>query len=383
MAVAIGLAVPVVILGVVWGTALGFGTDVATVFRAAVDVWLLGHGVDVTFVLAGDTATALGLPGAGAPVVVTVAVIGIGMLTVLLGRRAGRRIARTGRATLGTVFAVLVFAAASLGLALLVTHPNAHPSTWQSAVLPALVFAAGVLWGVLAEPAVGSSDALGRVREVLASDGRRATLAREAVRGAAGSVLLVIAASSVAIALLLVAHYAQVIQLYESLHGGIVGGAVLTLGEFAALPNLVVWAASWFTGTGFALGQGSHVSPVGTAVGPVPAVPVLGAIPTADSAFGFLGLLVPLVAAGFVGVGLRARLARVLDDVDVPAIAIVAVGGGATGGILLGVLAAASGGSAGPGRLVDVGPNPWLTGLVAAVELAVALAVGMAVARRR
>ena len=61
-----------------------------------------------------------------------------------------------------------------------------------------------------------------------------------------------------------------------------------------------------------------------------------------------------------------------------PAILIVGLGGGAAGAVLFGLLAWASAGSAGPGRLVDVGPSPIAVALVALLELAPAIAIGIA-----
>jgi len=53
------------------------------------------------------------------------------------------------------------------------------------------------------------------------------------------------------------------------------------------------------------------------------------------------------------------------------------LGIGVVGGILLGLLAWISAGAAGPGRLVDVGPSPWLVGGVAAIEFGVAATVAL------
>jgi hypothetical protein len=60
----------------------------------------------------------------------------------------------------------------------------------------------------------------------------------------------------------------------------------------------------------------------------------------------------------------------------------VAAGGGLSGGLVLGFLAAASSGAAGPGRLAEVGPDPILVGLIAALEFAVGTGIGLAAASR-
>ena len=46
--IAIGVAIPLVPLTIVWATHFGFGPDWLIFWRAAADVWLIGHGVDVS-----------------------------------------------------------------------------------------------------------------------------------------------------------------------------------------------------------------------------------------------------------------------------------------------------------------------------------------------
>jgi Family of unknown function (DUF6350) len=176
------------------------------------------------------------------------------------------------------------------------------------------------------------------------------------------------------VAALVVLSYAEIITLYERLHADVLGGAVLTLGELAFLPNLVVWAAAWLIGPGFALGTGSAVSPLATTLGPVPAIPLLGAIPAGETSFGFAGLAVPVVA-GFLAGAVTGRGVR---DESVATRALTGLMIGVVGGALLGGLAALSGGAAGPGRLADVGPDPLMVALFGALEIGIAAVLGMA-----
>jgi len=106
-------------------------------------------------------------------------------------------------------------------------------------------------------------------------------------------------------------------------------------------------------------------------------------MPTADLAFGFLGILLP-VAAGFVAAFfIRPALVRNLGSyATLRWIALTVLGIALVGGVLIGFMAWASGGAAGPGRLIDVGPAPLRTGGVAAVEFLIAAAVGMYAASR-
>ena len=392
LVVAIGVAIPLVPLTILWAAQFGFGPDWAIFWRGAADIWLIGHGVDVTFTLDPTTASALGVAGAGAPVKITIALLGFALLTLLLGVRAGERVAETGHRALGELTTLVVFGAASSVVTLTALNSAARPSIWQGVVLPTLVFAVGLFLGVLREGRERGPDAArSRLRDWIDAwrPQVRAALAG-ALRAGAAAAAITTLVSAVAVALLIAVNYAQIIRLYESLHTEVVGVVALTAGELAFLPNLVIWAASWFVGPGFAIGTGSHVSPLGTALGPMPTIPLLGALPTGDLAFGFAGLLVPVVAGFLAGAAVRPILVRALDaSADhngpaphLPGLVVTALGGGVFGGVLLGVLAAVSGGAAGPGRFQQVGPDALAVGLAATIEFAVAIGIGLAASGR-
>jgi hypothetical protein len=136
-------------------------------------------------------------------------------------------------------------------------------------------------------------------------------------------------------------------------------------------------------GPGFAIGAGSTVSPLGTTLGPIPSIPVFGALPQGDFVFAFIGLLVPILAGFLVGALLSGPLAeRVRSIGRLTWMLGAGLGTGVVGGAILGLLAWSSAGSIGPGRLQTVGPDPLLVGLVAALELGVSAFVGMAASRR-
>lgn len=387
LVVAIGVAIPLVPLTILWAAQFGFAPDWAIFWRGAADIWLIGHGVEVTFTLDPTTAAALGVAGAGAPVRITIALLGFALLTVLLGVRAGERVAETGHRAIGESTALIVFGAASAIVTLTAVNVAARPSIWQGVLLPTIVFAIGLFLGVLREGRERGPDAAGKSLRERIDRWRppvRAAVAG-ALRAGAAAVAITTLVSAVAIAVLIAVHYAQIIRLYESLHTEVIGGVAVTAGELAFLPNLVIWAASWFVGPGFAIGAGSHVSPLGTALGPVPTIPLLGALPTGDLAFGFAGLLVPVVAGFLAGAATRPILIRALDRADaphLPGLAITAIGGGVFGGLLLGFLAAVSSGAAGPGRFQQVGPDALAVGLAAALEFAAAIGIGLAASGR-
>jgi hypothetical protein len=370
--VAVGLAIPLAPLTVLWATQYGFGPNWAGFWRLAADAWLLGHGADIRVTLDAATVKASGLAGAGAPFTLTVAVLGFALLTVLLARRAGKRIAETSHRLLGEIVAVVVVAVLSFGITLSALSVDARPSLVQGTLLPTLVFILGI---VLARADAWPEWTRWRpdTRAIVAT----------ALRGGAAAAAAVLTIAAFALVVLLLANYAQIITLYENLHSGALGGFTLTIAEILFLPNLVIWAAAWLIGPGFALGSGSAVSPLGTTLGPIPSIPVLGALPQGDLAFAFAGLVVPILVGFLIGALLSGPLAaRIRSTGRLAWMLGAGLGTGVVGGAILGLLAWASAGSIGPGRLQQAGPNPIMVGLFAALELGVSAVVGMAASRR-
>jgi hypothetical protein len=376
LVIAIGIGIALAPLTVMWAAHYGFSLDWFVFWRAAIDIWLLGHGTDLTVTLDPVTAATLGTAGAENPVRLTIAALGFALITVLFAVRAGRRIAESPHRHTGELAAVGTFALISLAVTLSADYPLAAPSVWQGVLLPTAVFTVGMLVGSTRErlrrPPTETGSSLRDWIDDWVPEARAAASA--AFRGGAAAASFVLLISALAVAALVVLSYAEIITLYERLNADVLGGALLTLGELAFLPNLVVWAAAWFVGPGFALGTGSSVSPLATSLGPLPAVPLLGAIPSGELAFGFACLAVP-VLGGFVAGAVTGRGVR--DETVLTRVA-AALGIGIVGGLLLGALAAASAGAAGPGRLADVGPDALAVGLFAALEIGVAALLGVA-----
>ena len=420
LVVGVGVGIPLVPLTLLWAIQYGLTIDWIVFWRAAVDIWLLGHGVDIRFTLDPVIAASSGFPGAAEPFTVTIAPLAFALITVLLGVRAGRRIGETQHHHMGRLTGLVVFAGLSLAVAFTALSADARPSLVQSTLLPTLVFGlvigserarrATQLFGHRAgdagvgslEPGSDRSVSVARARLTAAQwpaaassavrlTGRRASARlrsiiggptlqalRVAAIGGAAAAALVLAISAVTVAVLLAVSYAQIIALYQAVQSGILGGVTLTVGQLAFIPNLVIWAASWFTGPGFALGAGSTVSPLGTDLGPLPAVPLFGAFPAGQLDLAFAGLLVPVLAGFLTAAVLRSGLERA--GVHGPLrLAATGLAMGFVGGIVLGALAWVSSGSAGPGRLVEVGPSPLLVGCWASLEIGVAAAIALAV----
>jgi hypothetical protein len=212
---------------------------------------------------------------------------------------------------------------------------------------------------------------------------------RRAVRIGGGAAFGVLGVAAVLVAALIAVDYATITGLSQSLGAGVDGGILLTVVELAFIPNFVIWGAAWLLGPGFAIGAGTVVAPSGTVLGPIPGVPLLGALPEDAPVLGVFWLLVP-VLLGFAGSWFVLGRSGAWTTGDGGAAATpwwhpVAVGAGAglVAGIVLGLLAWWSGGAAGPGRLAVVGPDPWAVALVAAATVGVGAIVGAVAAWQR
>lgn len=396
VAALIGLGIVLVPLMLLWALQFGLAVDATVFLRTAADVWLLGHGVDLTVQLDAATAGGLGLPGAGAPFPITIALLGFALLSVTAGRRIGRRSAAGGHSITGSVAAIVVYATVGATLAILAGAEVARASFWQAAALPAFTVAIGVVIGAVAESLRESP-----LRETSPSTDAAAGFVRErlddlppavvgavvaAVRIGAGAAFAVVAVAAVLTAALIAVDYATIAGLYQSLGTGIDGGIALTVAELAFLPNLIIWNAAWMLGPGFALGAGTVVAPGGTLLGPVPGIPLLGAIPGDAPVFGVLWLLVP-VLAGFVGAWLVQGGWRGARPVVHGAARswwhplVVGAGAALVAALVLGLLSWWSGGAVGPGRLAVVGPDALAAAGIAAATVGVGAIAGGFAAR--
>lgn len=382
----VGYGIALVPLMVLWATHFGLAAPLDAFFRAAADAWLLGHGVDLAVHLDEVTALGLGLAGADEPFAITIPLLGFALLTFAFGVRIGRRASASGTPIVGAASATVVTGLIGAALALAAATPIAQPVVWQGAALPALVMAAGVVVGIAIAFTHGgwatdaTTSALRRRVDAVPRQGRAGI--RSAVRIGLGSALGVVAVAAVLVTVRIVVEYPTIVGLHQALAAGVDGGIAITLAELALLPNLVVWAAAWLLGPGFALGAGTTVSPSVTLIGPVPGLPLLGALPAEGAPLGVLWLALP-VLLGFGGAVLVARSVPERRDEPWWATLAVGLGAGAVAGLVLGVLAAASAGAVGPGRLAEVGPDALLVAASASASVAVGAVAGAFAARSR
>jgi hypothetical protein len=104
-------------------------------------------------------------------------------------------------------------------------------------------------------------------------------------------------AALIVTALLLILNFTQVKNITISLQPGFFGGLLLLVLNVLYLPNAAVATAAYFSGTGLAVGAGTIVSPWWYQLGQIPALPLLGILPTSRHPLALIGVLF------FIGLG--------------------------------------------------------------------------------
>lgn len=325
----------------------GHGTT-RDALRVGTDGWLLAQGAHLGLTTSGATITAVPL--------------GLTALSCYVAHRFGRWAAATSaigdlRAlALGVLVLSGVYGLVALLAAVLASTAEAEPGLVGA-------FAGGFLLA-----AVGGGSGLLRGSGV---DWR--SLVPEHVRaiavGAVGAVLMLVAASSVLLAVALLADLGTAANVLSRLHADVSGGLLYTALVAAVAPNAVLLAGSYLLGPGFAVGTGTLVSPASVVLGPVPAFPLLAALPSEGAQPSWLSaLVVAPVAASVAGVVLMMRRHPAFTyDTG----ALRGLGAGVSGGLLLTLLVMSAGGAVGPGRMAEVGAGLLDTVVAATVSMGV------------
>ncbi|WP_292833306.1 DUF6350 family protein [Microbacterium sp.] len=370
LAAAVGLAAALAPLTLLWVVGFGGGADGGALWPSAARLWQLGHLVPLHVTLPPDYLAMTGIPVDAAQFTLSLAPLAFTGFSALAGARSGARAARAGAGAFGVVSGAAVFAAAAVLVRLSSGNPVAAIFTWQAVLIPTLVFAVPSLAAAIVVAwRVGDDGLVDALRPRVGRNGEAAAAATGlgvAVAGIVGVGALLVVSG-------LVVRGGEVIALYEAAHVDLVGAVVFTLGQLAYLPTLAVWAMAFAAGPGFAIGLGTNVSPAGTSLGVLPGIPILGIVPEMLSSWMLLTVLA-IIAVGFLaGWAARARLGSADTMPRLTVLAVVTVLGGASAALL----SAIASGSAGPGRLALVGPDPGPVALAVGLELGVGAAIAL------
>jgi hypothetical protein len=375
----------------VWATAGFHNSAFDSLARLAGQAWLLIHGVPLQLADAGS-----GAAGSGGSGMLTLVPLGLTLIPFLLAWRAGRRLARASytdqlwQALLGSF---VVYAAFGAATGFVCRTADVVINLWYAMLVPLIPYALGMVIGARREAGSWSRligvDAVAWISHTSQHSRWAGSYLASAAKAGFVALASALALASVLLAVDLLIHWNLVVAVYEALDAGALGGAVLTIAQLGYLPNLAVFALAWASGSGFAMGVGSQVGPLGTATGPLPSIPIFAAIPTGALEYGFVALVVPVLAGLLAGwwflregenhfdewLSIKVHARWFTATVSTLALGVLV---GAAAGLMSAGLAWLAGGSAGLGRLTDIGPDPlWTAGWVAA-EVGIGVVIGYA-----
>ena len=376
----VSLGVVLVPLSLVWLLENNPDVDWLVAFRAAADFWLLSHGTGL--VVPEGEILGLLVPA----FVVTLVPLG---MTIWLARsfyNAGKRFLAARSLWPGWLGGSLVYGVAALGISTAAYDSAIYPVAWQGVFFPTILFLTfQILGSVFGQPdeifegdVLDQSPERDRIRGALNSLRLKLhwsirSIMDPAFRAGTAITVMLIAVSAFTLAVLIAISWIDITRLYESVQVSTLGAVVLTIGQLALIPNLVIFGAAWFTGVGFSIGAGSLISPLGSQVGPLPTIPVLGALPVGQLEFGMISIVVVLLAAFIATLAIRKSADEIRFEFATAWTAAISLGLSIAlvTSLQMALLATIASGSAGPGRLVQVGVSTWLLALVVFVEVGV------------
>ena len=337
--------------------------------RVAVYAFLLACGVPIGFAdgqiigIAFESFSLTALP------------LGLTGLIALMAIRIGHRLSAASSLWPAWIGGAAAFGGTSYGASLVVADSAVLAGPWEPFYYPALFFGflliVSSVSGKRYELFEGANGAEAReriwLRKVFAAAFSKLhwslrTALNPGVRVGLSVVAALVLVSSLLIALALGFGWIQVIGLYQGLGLSVLGGVMVTIGQLAILPNLIIYGASWISGAGFAIGTGSYVSPFASELGPLPALPVLAALPTGGFDRGLIFVLVPVIAAILATffVSKHADQLRWEYGTRVSGALSISIVAAMTAALTVYLISLAASGSFGPGRFENIGANPAL-----------------------
>ncbi|WP_307081366.1 cell division protein PerM [Arthrobacter agilis] len=367
-------------IAAVWLTG-GFADRTAeSAARLAGQGWLVMHGVPL-------------VQGSG---LLHVVPLGLVLVPLLLAWRAGRRLARASytdqlwQALLG---ALLTYALVGAAVAHLSATPEASAPLVAGALIPPVSAGIGLITGAYREAGAWSRlvgvDFAAWVSRTSQHSRWAGSYAWSVLRSGFLAVMVTLCLSAVLLSVAIGLNWAGIAAIYERIDGGIAGASVVTLLQLGFLPNLAMWTMAWSTGAGFALGTGSSLTPLASTVGPLPALPILGALPAGTLEYGYAALAIPVLAGLLAGWWFFREGENHFDEwlvlhsphrwlTSTASTLALAVLIGLAAGLGGAAVALVSRASLGLGRFTDLGPDPLAVGLWLAVEVAVGAVLGHA-----
>jgi hypothetical protein len=380
IAVAVGIAATLAPLTLLFVFTFGAGADWSALWPAGVTAWQFGNLVPLLVTLPAEYVAATGIDPAAASFTLSLAPLAFAGFTMIFAARSGVRASRADAWATGVVSGTAAFGLLATIAGFTSQNLVADAELWQAILVPTLVFGLLSLAGAVvtewreagAGPVAQFRD---RIEAVPHGWGEVPALI---ARGSAVVVVGLIGLGAVVTAVAVLLRGGEVVALFQAGNVDALGAVVVTLAQLAYLPTLVIWGMTFAAGPGFAVGEGTAVSPSGTQTGVVPGIPILGAVPDSTTPWLLLLALVPVALGALAGWIARSRLVApgTAGDDDpmtarlaiVAGIAVVSAAGAA-------LLAAIASGSLGPGRLAHVGPEPGPVALAVGLEVLVGASI--------
>lgn len=310
--------------------------------------------------------------------------LGLTVVMALLAIRIGRRLSGSSSLWPAWLGGAATFGGASYALSLLIANDAVTVGDWEPLFIPALFFGGllfiASLWGDRFELFPGANGPEAKERIALRAQFAKLyeslhwsirTVLPPAIRIGSAVIVMLVLSASVLLALALGFGWLEVLRLYQGLGLSLLGGIMVTIGQLALLPNLIVFASSWLSGVGFAIGTGSYVSPLASQLGPMPALPIFAALPTGGFDRGILFALIPILTAFLATILVRKFTDQLRWEYATRfsaalALSLVSATVAALMAFALGFLAS---GSVGPGRFYFLGVDATVFALVIFIEV--------------
>ena len=376
LVIAVGYVGIFLINFITWLVEQTAGSNFTTVLQTTSRIWLNANFVPIE-ISAGRVAN-ITVPAYQ----FTLVPLGFSILLFWLIIRAGKKLAEQeylGFSWLGAIssYALVAFGATATSASKLIRVQD-----WQGVFIPVALFSLVLFFSSVFSPAEYEGQLRARLRVFTQKQIDRIPwsirpVISPALRAGTAVVAAMAAVSAIAISILIAVNWVDAIKLYQGLQLSFLGTLVISLGQLALLPNLVIYGMSWLTGVGFSLGEGSAVSPLAVELGPLPAIPMLSALPTKIDSLAIAFVLIPLLAAFFATLLVKPFTSELRFNYASATSAALAlgIGVGLVAALEMVVLADLASGSIGPGRMASIGISLWQIFLVTFVEVGVVSAV--------
>jgi len=253
---------------IAWATAGSASGTTSDPIRAAMWIWLATHHVhfDLALSPSGVAGYLSYLPIAG--LLLPIAALRAGFKRVV-AKLDGDYSNLTGV----RLFFSLFYATLTALIALFSSSPGVNPQWWMAAVFAFLI-------------ALGSS---------FIAD-RSISLAMPVIL-ALRIVALLLGFGFLIYTIAFFANFGQATLITQVLAPGIFGSLLLLILNLLYLPNVAIAALSYVSGAGFAVGAGTHLSPITQDIGQIPALPLLAGLPVNSNKW-FLLFSIVIIALG-------------------------------------------------------------------------------------